>query len=101
MIIVSIILLALYIDARRFRKSHQIKKVEHDNDTKNVYVATEDKKPGNGKNYKVMVLLHSLHCEKCNSENIKIEITPDNKHVRVICYDCGYAQKISLKSIIP
>lgn len=101
MLIVSIILLALYIDARRFRKSHQIKKVEHDEKNKNVYVATEDGKSGSQKNYKVLVLLHSLHCEKCNSENIKIEITPDNKHVRVVCYDCGYASKISLKSIIP
>lgn len=102
MIIIAIFLLVLYIDARRYRKTHHIKKVEHDENNKNIYVATEDgRSPHNQKNYKVMVLLHSLHCEKCNSENIKIEITPDNQHVRVICFDCGFISKISLKSIIP
>ena len=101
MVITIIILAILYFDARRFRKTHRIKKVEQDDINKSIYVATEEGKLGTSKNYKVMVLLHSLHCEKCNSENIKIEITPDNKHVRVICFDCGLISKISLKSIIP
>ena len=94
-------MIVLWIDSRKYRKTHHIKKVEHDENTKSVYIATEKDLSNKPLNYKVMVIMHALHCEKCNSENIKIEITPDNQHVRIICFDCGFISKISLKSMIP
>lgn len=98
-IVVGLLVVYLTIDSKRMAETQNITKLHDDVDGRREYIAsgiTDYNHPG----AKILVILYSLFCRKCESTNIFAEISDDKYHIQVICRDCGYNTMIPLKKML-
>jgi RNase P subunit RPR2 len=98
-LLVGFLIVYLTHDAKRMAETQNITKICDDVDGRREYIAsgiTDYNHPG----AKILVILYSLFCRKCDSTNIFAEIAEDKEHIQVICRDCGYNTLIPLKKML-
>lgn len=96
-IIVAGALLLLRRDTERYATSENITKINED-DNNRVYVAsriTDTKHPG----AKILLVMYSLYCRKCDSTNIFVEMSEEDDSIHVECRDCGFVTRIKLSKL--
>lgn len=98
--IIAILILYLRKNSTKFAETQNITRLDvSDDDNRREYIAsgvTDQNFPGS----KILIIMYSLFCRKCNSANIYAEIGEDKDHVQVYCRDCGYTTLIPLKKLI-
>ena len=99
-VIVGILVVILRRDATKYAETQNITRIDSgESKTRREYIAsgiTDSSFPGS----KILIIMYSLFCRKCNSTNIFAEIGEDKEHVQVFCRDCGYTTLIPLKKLL-
>jgi RNase P subunit RPR2 len=97
-IIILILLLILRHDAKKYAITQNVTTLIDDK-TGRVYVASHvsDRKYHGAK---VLMVLHSLYCRKCKSDNIFVDLSDDASMLIIKCRDCGHTTQIPVKNIL-
>ena len=95
---ILIALIILHRDAAKFAETSHLTRL-NDEETKRTYIAsgiTDKIHPG----AKILVVLYSLFCRKCDSTNIFVDLDVDDDFLQITCRDCGRVTRIKLTDLM-
>lgn len=95
---VLISLIALNWDAKKYAMLNNITTI-YDNDERRIYIGS-GMADNEYKGCKILMVMYSLFCRKCNSQNIYVELNDEASSLDVYCKDCGYVSRIKLEKLI-
>lgn len=95
---ILIALIILHRDAAKFAETSHLTRL-NDEESKRTYIAsgiTDKIHPG----AKILVVLYSLFCRKCDSTNIFVDLDVDDDFLQITCRDCGRVTRIKLTDLM-
>ena len=101
MILITILfIIILRINVSKFADTRNITRIDvGEDEDRREFVASGITDPRNHGS-KILVVLYSLFCRKCDSVDIFAEISDDNEHIELVCRKCGYITLIPLKKLV-
>lgn len=95
MLIFSAFMYYLYKDSKRFAYTENVVLLE-ETENRRSYVSY---KPTGHKKEKVLLVLYSIICRKCNSNDVLVELCEDDDCIHIVCKKCKYVTRIKLADI--
>lgn len=95
---ILIALIILHRDAAKFAETSHLTRL-NDEESKRTYIAsgiTDKIHPG----AKILVVLYSLFCRKCDSTNIFVDLDVDDDFLQITCRECGKVTRIKLTDLM-
>ena len=99
-ILIGALRIVLRINASKLADTRNIARIDIGEDEGRREFIASGVSDANNKGSKILVILYSLMCRKCDSSNIYADISEDKEHIEITCKDCGYITIIPLKRLV-
>lgn len=97
-VIIMILLLILRRDSQKLAITQDVTEIANKSNTR-IYVAShvsDRKNPG----AKILLILHSLYCRKCDSTNVLVDLSDDGRMLIIKCRECSYSTRIKMDDLL-